>query len=64
MGGLVTGLVTKEAVFAASVGAAVATASTMVNAVALQRKIASEVRRRPYFFLYGTEEFLSARRSA
>lgn len=64
VGGLVTGLVTKEAVFAASVGAAVATASTMVNAVALQRKIASEVRRRPYFFLYGTEEFLSARRSA
>lgn len=64
VGGLITGLVTQEAVLGGSIAASAGVASTVVTTMASRRRIASEIRRRPYLFLYRTEKLLTARSSA
>jgi hypothetical protein len=63
-GGLVTGLATQDALFGAAATTVAAATSTVTSALSLRRKLLREIGRRPYFFLYQTEQLLSARASA
>lgn len=63
-GGLVTGLATQDALFGAAATTVAAATSTVASALALRRKLVKEIGRRPYFFLYRTEQVLSAQVSA
>ncbi len=61
IGGLVTGVVTGETIFAGGVGVTAAVAGTSLAIVEGRRRVGAEIKRRPFFFLYRTEELLSAR---
>lgn len=63
-GGLVTGVATHDLLFGAAATTVAAATSTVTRALSLRRKLVREIGRRPYFFLYRTEQVLSAQASA
>lgn len=63
-GGLVTGLATQDALFGVAATTVAAATTTVTRALSLRRELVREIGRRPYFFLYRTEQVLDARASA
>lgn len=63
-GGLVTGLATQDVLFGAAATTVAAATTTVTRALSLRREFVREIGRRPYFFLYRTEQVLNARASA
>lgn len=59
-----TGLATQDALFGAATTTVAAATSTVTSALSLRRRLMQEIGRRPYFFLYQTEQVLSAQASA